>query len=694
MIVIVWALGVRSALLVGLAIPGAFLAGVAALWVMGHTMNIIVLFSLILVVGMLVDGAIVVVEYADRKLEAGASPPEAYAAAAKRMAWPIIASVATTLSVFVPLLFWGGVVGEFMKFLPITVILTLAASLLMALIFVPVLGGAFGRRRPQTARAKRVLYESEQGDPRRLPGFAGAYARFLDRALARPATVAILSLAALFAAFSAYAQYGTGLSFFPEIEPETLIVEVRSRDNSSVYERDAIVARVENRLAGRSDVESLYARTMLAGEDAEVIGQLTLELTEWDTRLPAKEIGEEIRTAMGDIAGVAVQVRMPSMGPTPGKPVQLELSSDDPALLDASVEAAYAMMGRVGGFTDITDTRALPGVEWRIDVDRSEASRFGADVSLLGQAVQLLTQGVEIAEYRPDDADKPVPIRVRFPVEERTLAELGGLRVPTSVGLVPIENFVRLEPAPRSGTIRRVDQTRVAVIEANVAAGLLVNDQVSALRAALQADGLPGDTGWSFKGEAEEQQDAMAFLATAFLAAIALMFGILLLQFNSFYQSFVIFTAIVFSITGVLLGLLVTGRPFGVVMGGIGMIALAGVVVNDNIVLIDTYNRLRAAGQSAREAALRTGVLRMRPVILTSVTTALGLMPMVLALTVDFYGRAIVHGAPSTQWWTELSSAVVGGLAVSTLLTLVVTPALLVLGPGQRTGASPRRAPG
>ena len=689
MIVIIWALGVRSALLVGLAIPGAFLAGVAALWAMGHTMNIIVLFSLILVVGMLVDGAIVVVEYADRKLEGGAGPRAAYAAAAKRMAWPIIASVGTTLSVFVPLLFWSGVVGEFMKYLPITVLLTLSASLLMALVFVPVVGGAMGRRRPQTAPAKRLLHESERGDPRRLPGLAGVYARFLDRALARPWTVVLVSVAALVAALSAYSQHGTGLAFFPEIEPDTLIVELRSRDNASVYERDALVRRVERRLAERRDVESVYARTMLGGDDAEVIGRLTLELVEWDRRAPARTLGEEIRADMADIAGIDVQVRMPSMGPTPGKPVQLEIRSDDPRQLDAGVTAAYALMDRVGGFTDITDTRPLPGVEWRIDVDRSEASRFGADVSLLGQAVQMLTQGVEIAEYRPADADEPVPIRVRFPAEERTLAELGGLRVPTQAGLVPIENFVRLEPAPRSGTIRRVNQTRAAVVEANVAPGLLVNDQVAALSAALSSEGLPGDAAWSFKGEAEEQQAAMEFLGMAFVAAIALMFGILLLQFNSYYQALIVFTAIVFSITGVLLGLLVTGRPFGVVMGGIGMIALAGVVVNDNIVLIDTYNRLRAAGQSAREAALRTGVLRMRPVILTSVTTGLGLMPMVLALTVDFYGRSIVYGAPSTQWWTELSAAVVGGLTVSTILTLVVTPALIVLGPrSARAGSS------
>ncbi|WP_421723462.1 efflux RND transporter permease subunit [Bauldia sp.] len=681
MIVIILALGVRSSLLVGLAIPGAFLGGVVAIWAMGFTLNIIVLFSLILVIGMLVDGAIVVVEYADRKLEEGLPPREAYAAASKRMAWPIIASTATTLSVFVPLLFWTGVTGEFMKYLPITVIVTLAASLLMALIFVPVVGGVFGRRRPQTARAKAILYAAERGDPRGLPGATGGYARFLDWALQRPVAVLLATFAMLLAAFAAYGQFGRGVTFFPEIEPEYALVELRARDNFSITERDVLVRQVEARLIGNPEIRSVYSRSFVGGRsDAEVIGEIQLELVDWDARRTAQEITEDIRNEMRDIAGIDVQVQVQTFGPEPGKPVHLEIRAPDEQKREASIDIALALMDRIGGFTDVTDSRPLPGVDWLVDFDRSEAARFGADASLLGQAVQLLTQGVKIADYRPDDAEEPIDIRVRFPAHERTLADLGTLSVPTVNGPVPVENFVRLSPAPRSGTILRVDQNRVATINANVAPGRLVTDQVTALAAALTQAELPVGVEWSFGGETQEQEDAAQFLTSAFIIAIVLMFAILVLQFNSFYQPLVVFTAIIFSIAGVLLGLLVTGRPFGVVMGGIGVIALAGVVVNDNIVLIDTYNRLRAAGESVRGAALRTGVQRLRPVVLTSVTTILGLMPMVLALTVNFYDREIVYGAPSTQWWTELSSAITGGLAVATVLTLVVTPALLVLG--------------
>ena len=685
MIVIVFALGFRSAILVGLAIPGAFLAGVTALWAMGYTMNIVVLFSLILVVGMLVDGAIVTVELADRRLQEGASPREAYAAAAKRMSWPIIASTATTLSVFFPLLFWSGMVGEFMKFLPITVILTLFASLFMALIFIPVLGGLIGKRQPQAAVAKRALHAADHGDPRRIGGLTGMYVRLLEWAILRPGATALLALALLLGGFGLYAQVGKGLAFFPSVEPEFMQVQVRARENFSIYERDALVRRVEDRLLGYDDVATVYARsTMSAGQgDEETIGTLQLELIDWDIRPPAEQIGADIRRDVSDIAGIDVQVETESGGPTSGKPVNLQIAARNPAVQADAVEQVLSIMDRIGGFTDVTDTRPLPGVEVSILVDRAEAARFGADVSLLGQAIQLLTQGIAVADYRPSDADGELDIRVRFPAEERSLAELGSLRVPTSAGLVPISNFVTFEPVERTGTITRIDEKRVVTIEANIAPDLLVNDQVTALHAALDEADLPDGVSFSFAGEAEDQTEAMTFLISAFAAAIFLMLVILVLQFNNFYQAFVVMSAIVFSVGGVLLALILTGRPFGVVMGGIGIIALAGIVVNNNIVLIDTYNDLKRSGVAPREAALRTGAQRLRPVLLTSITTALGLMPMVLGANLNFFTREIVFGAPSTQYWTELSTAIVGGLAIATLLTLVFTPAMLMLGEGR-----------
>lgn len=682
MIVIVFALGTRSAILVGLSIPGAFLAGVVALWAMDFSMNIIVLFALILVVGMLVDGAIVTTELADRKLQEGLAPKDAYSFAAKRMAWPIIASTATTLSVFFPLLFWTGMVGEFMKYLPITVILTLSASLFMALIFIPVMGGLIGKRPPKTAKAKAALHAAEIGDPREMSGFTGGYVSLLEKAITRPAATLLLAVALLLGGFGAYGQFGKGVTFFPSIEPDFMQVQVRARDNFSIFERDALVRAVEDRILGYDEIASIYARSIMsAGQgDEETIGTLQLELMPWDTRRTAAEIGVDIRESVSDIAGIDVQVQTESDGPTAGKPVNLQITARNPDVQVEAVQQVRDIMDRMGGFTDVTDTRPVPGVEVSILVNRAEAARFGADVSLLGQAVQLLTQGITVADYRPDDVDGSLDIRVRFPREERTLAELGSLRVPTTSGLVPISNFVTFEPSDRTGVIRRIDEKRVATIEANVAPDVLVNDQVIALTAALDAADLPEGVEFSFAGEAEDQAESMIFLVGAFITAIFLMFVILVLQFNNFYQAFVVMSAIIFSIAGVLLGLIVTGRPFGIVMGGIGVIALAGIVVNNNIVLIDTYNDLKRSGQSPLEAALRTGAQRLRPVILTSVTTALGLMPMVIGVNLNFFTREIVYGAPSTQLWTELSSAIAGGLVIATVLTLVVTPAMLMLG--------------
>ncbi|SDP28837.1 multidrug efflux pump [Sulfitobacter litoralis] len=690
MIVIVWALGIRSALLVGLAIPGAFLAGVTALLVMGYTMNLVVLFSLILVVGMLVDGAIVITELADRRLQEGDTPKAAYRFAAERMAWPIIASTATTLSVFFPLLFWTGTVGEFMKFLPITVILTLAASLFMALIFIPVVGGLIGKKPPQSAAAKQALHAAENGDPRTLKGFTGGYVRVLQFAILRPWATLIMAVTFLLASFGAYGQFGNGISFFPSVEPDFAQVQVRARDNFSIFEKDALVRKVEERLFDYDEIASVYARSGGGNQDAaDLIGTIQIEFTEWDTRRTAAEIGEDIRTDMASIPGINVQVQTASSGPSAGKPINLRVRSSDPDAQAAAVENIRVAMDRIGGFTDVTDTRPLPGVEWRLAVNRSEAARFGADISTLGQAVQLLTRGITVADYRPDDADGSVDINVRFPSQERTLEELQSLRVPTSAGLVPISNFVTFEPAPRSGTITRVDQRRVITIEANVAPNVLVNDQVVALQAVIDGMDLPSGVEASFAGEAQDQQDSMVFLVGAFATAIFLMFVILVVQFNSFYQAFVVMSAIVFSVTGVLFGLIVTGRPFGVVMGGIGVIALAGIVVNNNIVLIDTYNDLKKMGLSPLEAALRTGAQRLRPVVLTSVTTALGLLPMVIGVNLNFFTREIVYGAPSTQWWTELSSAIAGGLVVATVLTLIVTPAMLMLGEKKAQRAQP-----
>ena len=322
-------------------------------------------------------------------------------------------------------------------------------------------------------------------------------------------------------------------------------------------------------------------------------------------------------------------------------------------------------------------------------VDRDQAARFGADITTVGNAIQLVTNGIKVGDYRPHDADDEVDIRVRFPPADRNLGQLDELRVSSANGMVPVSTFMTRTAAPRVGTLQRVDGRRVMTIGADVEDGVLADTKVREIAAWLPSAGLDPEVDVVFKGESEDQAEAAAFLQMAFIASVLLMALILVTQFNSFYQAFLVLTAIVFSTVGVMLGLLVTNRPFGIVMSGVGVIALAGIVVNNNIILIDTYNMLRQRGKEAIDAVLETCAQRFRPVMLTSVTTVLSLMPMVLGINIDLMGRNIEIGSPSTQWWTQLATAIAGGLAFATLLTLILTPSLLML--GERVSALQRR---
>ncbi|MGH1378928.1 MAG: efflux RND transporter permease subunit [Alphaproteobacteria bacterium] len=685
MIVIISVLGVRSALLVGMAIPGSFLAGILVIYWMGMTINIVVLFSLILVVGMLVDGAIVTIELADRKIGEGLDRKEAFAFAAKRMAWPIIASTATTLVVFAPLLFWPGMVGEFMKFLPVTVLCTLVASLFMALLFVPVLGGVIGSKTVDDTSSLEAIRAAEDGDLADVKGYTGRYLRFLEGLLRRPGIVLFVAILFIGSSITAFLMFGKGVEFFPDIEPDFIQVQVQARGDLSVYERDDLVKRVESRLLDMDVFKSIYSRTFGGGTrqhdmPSDVIGVIQLEFINWRLRPPASKIIETVRDRLSDVAGVKIQVRKAESGPSSGKPVEVEVRSYSAEKLSAGAQNIIDLMGDIGGFIDVEDDRPLPGIEWRMEIDREKAARYGADVSTLGSAVQMLTTGLKLAEYQPDDADEELDIRLRFGHDERSLESLMQLRVPTSVGHIPVDNFIEFETAQKTGNINRTDSRRVMTVKADVGEGLLVDKQVQLLKEAVANSVVDPDVRVYFKGQDEDQKEAGDFLSSAFLVAIFMMTTILLTQFNNFYQVFLVLSAIVFSTAGVFLGLLISGNPFGIVMSGIGVIALAGIVVNNNIILIDTYNDLKSKGLPAVEAVLRTAAQRMRPVLLTSVTTILGLLPMVFAVNLDFVNQDISFGAPSMQWWIQLSSAIAGGLAFATVLTLVLTPCMLVLG--------------
>jgi len=669
-VIILFALGFRASLFIGIAIPVSFLTGVLGLQLAGLTVNIVVLFSLILAVGMLVDDAIIVSEFAERRMSEGMAPREAYATAAKRMSGPVIAATATRVAAFSPLLFWPGVVGEFMKYLPITLIATLSASLVVALIFTPTLGALLGK-------ASVIPHDERMSSN-------GPYMRLVRAALRRPGATLAIAAALLVGVQIGYAKLGHGVEFFPDVEPDYGQVIIHGRGNLSIDEKDRLVAEVEQRVLQFKSLTTVYSR---AGEQPQgnnelsedTIGVIQFEFADWKTRPKAHVIMDEIRAKTVDIPGIQVEVTAPRAGPPTGKPIQVQLASLDPDRLPAVAKRVAAMLGKRPELRDLDDGLPLPGIDWRITVDKSEAAKYGASVSTVGTALQLVTNGAKISEYRPADSDKPVDIIVRFPTNMRSLDQIDDLRVQLNGGSVPIGNFVERKPAPRVGYINRVAGNRIMTVSANIADNVPSAKVQQDIAAELAKTDLGPGVSFKLKGEDEERAKASAFLLKAFGTAMFLIFAILLAQFNRLTSVGLVLSAVVLSTIGVMLGLLVMGQPFGVVMTGIGVIANAGVIVNNNIVLIDTYDRLRREGMAAYDAVIETCRERARPVALTAVTAILGVLPIAFGVNLDFVSREIVVGAPSTQWWISLSTAIVFGLGFATILTLIVTPAALLL---------------
>ena len=680
-IVLIGILGLQNALLVGIAIPGSFCAAFFLINVSGMTINMVTLFALIMAVGMLVDGAIVVTELADRKMAEGLHRRIAYVEAAKRMAWPIIASTATTLVAFLPLVFWPGFTGKFLQFMPLTLIFTLSASLLMALLFVPTIGSVFGRPGVFNERIRHDLLAAENGDLFSIGGYTGRYVRFLDKAMGHPWVVLVSITALLLFLFGAYTAFGNGIIMFPEIEPNTGSVDIRARGDLSAQEKDRLVRSVEEKIYGIDGIEHVYVKSGGGnrGSAPDLIGAIRLNFSNWRERRPAREIIAEIEQRTAGIAGIIIEPRLRQEGVQEGKPIEIEASSPS---LEALKDAVYKMrvaLENIPGAINVEDTRPLPGIEWRLKVDRAQAAKFGADVQLIGSIIQLVTNGIKVGEYRPDDAAEEIDIRVRFPANKRSLDRLAELRIPTESGSVPIGTFVSRQAGDATRTIMRTDMRRTMLVQADLARGAQISPVLEQFKAELPRLGLDPSVSLRFKGGAQREEETIAFLWKAFGLAMALMAIILVTQFNSLFQAFLILTAVVFSTGGVLLGLLVTNQAFSLINSGIGAIALAGIVVNNNIVLIDTYNRIHEAGMTAKEAILRTCAQRLRPVMLTTVTTVLGLLPMALAMNIDIVNRDIFFGGPATQWWRQMATAIAGGLVFATLLTLLLTPSLLMI---------------
>ena len=768
MSVVILFLGIRSSLLVGLAVPGSFLAAILVLYTMGFTINMVVLFGLILSVGLLVDGAVVVVEYAQRKIQEGMGLADSYIKAASRMSLPIIASTLTTIAAFVPLLFWPGTTGGFMKYIPITVISVLGSSLAMALIVVPIIGTqaykirnlffffiipvilfafinfiAFnflgqlqldkyfniGIKIISTILIGFLIYKAfkflkskgflqkiiipkinadedeDLTDLTKVGLFTKIYLSILRLCINNPFKILFLSVVLLIGIYGAYGKFGKGVIFFPSVEAENTKVIVYATGNLSVKEKDQLVGKVERRIIDlqtlNNEFESVYTTSGNVSNRQEsspdIIGFIDIEFKDWDKRRNADILISEIRSSTSTIPGIKVETRTQRAGPPRGKPIEINLTSLDPNLTTKEVERIQNYLLNISGLKDLETSLPSPSIEYQLYVDREEAAKYGASIAIIGNTIKLITGGLKLSEFRPDDSNDSIPIFLRLPEDQRTIDQLNSIKIPTSAGYVPISNFTDIQTDQETGNLTRVDQNRIETIKSDVVRFYQTDAYVRLIKhwLGIQKFDIPNNFGLeipefnsanidprvevSFKGEDESQNESKAFLQKAFLVAVFLMGLILLTQFNSFSSTVLILFAVIMSTVGVVLGLLITQQPFGIVMSGIGVISLAGIVVNNNIVLIDTFDRLSNKASDVREAILMTGAQRLRPVLLTTTTTVLGLLPMALKLNIDFVNLEYSYNSPGAQWWVDLSRAIVFGLIFSTFLTLLVTPSALML---------------
>jgi len=694
MITCVATLGLRAAIMIGLSIPISFMMAFLVVQMLGMSINMMIMFGLVLAVGVLVDDPIVVVEYAERKLQEGVSKKEAFILAAKKMFVPVVSATATTLGAFVPLLFWPGIIGKFMSYLPIIVIVVMVASLVSALIFMPIIGAIIASTHvdPKAKAAADVTMYPDKFDTKKLGGLTGHYVRGMNVLLHHPILTLTVGFALVAAVFVTYAQNPTGVEAFPASEPEYGNVYVIARGNYSPGEIRDLLVEVEDEILqvqGVQDVIMTFGgggdAAMGGGSPADTIGNFQLQLMPWNDRVKAEDIFQTIRDRVADISGLEVQIAAQENGPPAGKAINLRVEStvyDD--LIPAVAQLRNYVENELGDTIDVEDGRPSPGIDWQITIDRVEAAKYGIGVRELSPYVQLVTSGVKLGAYRPDDATDELDIRVRLPQEERSFDALESLRIATTQGLVPVSNFIDRKAVPKVANISRRNGVYAMSVAANLnptnAAGepVAADQKIAQLQEWQKTQTWPASTTIVYGGAEEQIADTNAFIIQAFGAAMFLIFLVLLLEYNSFYQVFVTLTTVIMSLAGVLLGMLVTGMSFSAIMTGLGIVALAGIVVKNGIVLIDTYNHYnREEHVEPIKAMLITMSQRVRPVLLTATVTALGVIPMALNVEFDFIRREIVSGGLAGSWFIHLSAALVSGLFVSTALTLVMVPVMV-----------------
>ena len=676
-------IGGRSAIFVSIAIPLSMLITFVLLRMLDITLNMVVLFSLILALGMLVDNGIVIVENIYRHMQEGKSRYRAAMDGTNEVAWPVITSTLTTVGAFFPMIFWPGIMGEFMSYLPRTVILALFGSLFVALVVNPVFSARY-----QTAAPPKF---AENGDEA-ITGGRRIYLRMLEWALDHRFLVVFISVAMLFVSIIAFGKFGKGVEFFPETEPKRANVNIKAPVGTNLDASDRFMRVVERVGEEYKDIRFVIANTG-AGSGGEFggggtgthLGAVTLDFKPIAERSRTSSgIVDEVRERlMSMITGVEVRVEKEKGGPPTGSPINLEIYGKDMRELGAIVENVRSVMRDIPGPVDIKDDYVAGKPEIQIRVDKERAALLGLDTYSIAYIIKAAINGVKVGVFR--EGKDEYDILTKLPETDRTSIE--SLRRITVSGPngepIPLTSVATVKLASGLGAINHKDQKRVVTVSANVS-GRLANDIIRDIDARLKEMSWPRGYSYSFTGEQEEQRKAQQFLQEAFVATIFLIFIVLVAQFNSMATPFIILTSVLLSLIGVFGGLLICGMAFGVIMTGVGVISLAGVVVNNAIVLIDYFEQLRAKGMETRDALIKAGLTRFRPVLLTAITTILGLLPMAVGVSFDFFTLTLITESDSTEWWSPMAVAVIFGLFVATMLTLVVVPVLCSLKDGAK----------
>jgi multidrug efflux pump subunit AcrB len=744
--VLLFFLGVRTASFVGAAIPMSMLLSFTIISLVGISMNMVVLFSLILALGMLVDNAVVVVENIYRYREMGHDQKDAAKLATGEVAWPIIASTATTLAAFLPMAFWPGIVGEFMRYLPLTLIITLSSSLFVGLVIVPTACAYLlepeGVQRPAMPKAARRVIVGAIGMvvvfgmlinwmatlllvltavaiwavhhfgmrhvqrwfmTKGLDAILLRYQRFLDWALNHRWRIVGASASALVVAILAFGALNAGVEFFPEdIPPANVYVQVESPVGTRIERTDAIVSQIEQRLGeleGAVDYESLVSTVGsqvtadgFGRNTGSHLGTVVVNFVDYQERQhDVFETLETMRSTLGsNVAGATISVEKPANDPSGGAPINLEIVGEDPEILRQLGDRAVSALENSPVFAKLDgleNSLSSGQPELVVQVDREKAGLYGLNTRDVGQTLRSAINGTEASKYRDGKDEYDITVRLAKAYRE-DLSSLADLTVLADGQQVPLSSVADWYTGEGYSDVQRKDLNRVATVSSDVRAGFNANAVLAEVQGILEDfdQGLPPGYHTQFTGQQEDQAESQAFLLGAFMMALFLIAFILVSQFDSVFKPFIILSSVILSTVGVLIGLIVFRMPFGIIMTGVGVISLAGVVVNNAIVLIDYVGILRERdGLDVREALMQAGLTRFRPVILTAITTVLGLVPLAVGLNFDFVGLytalspEFYWGGEQAAWWGPMAIAVIAGLTFATFLTLVLVPVLYSL---------------